>query len=147
MSYRRGTSPLLVLAVLAAAAGAGISAGAVTPTTRFAGKTNQGGAVSFDAVPGPGHTWTAINFFNVAWKCDGKPGSTPDLSGNVRNGQFRLHLMFPPSEHQAPPHFLVKTAAGTVGATLASGTVEVSDIEYTSSRCDSGPLKFSAKLK
>jgi hypothetical protein len=109
----------VALAVVAAVAQAGIATANVTPTTTFNGKTTKGGAVSFDAVPGPGQTWTSIDFFNVAWKCDGKPGSTPDLSGNVHNGQFKLHLMFPLNEHQAPPHFLVKTATGKIGAKLA----------------------------
>ena len=129
------------------AAEAGIAAATVTPTTTFAGKTNRGGAVSFDAVPGPGQTWASISFFNVAWQCHGKPGDTPDLSGNIRNGQFKLHLMFPASEHQYPATFRVVTATGKIGGKLASGTVEVSDIEYTTSRCNSGMLHFTATLK
>jgi hypothetical protein len=144
---RRTILRLVVVAVVAVAAEAGIAAAAVTPTITFAGKTNRGGAVTFDGVPGPGQTWTSIDFFNVAWQCDGKPGDTPDLSGTVRNGQFKLHLMFPASEHQYPATFRVKTATGKISAKLASGTVEVSDIEYTASRCDSGVLHFTARLK
>jgi hypothetical protein len=144
---RRTRSCLVVSAVVAVAAGAGIATAAVTPTNTFHGTTSRGGTVSFDVVPGPGQTWTSINFFNVAWECHGKPGDTPDLSGTVRNGQFKLHLMFPASEHQYPATFRVKTASGKISARLASGTVEVSDIEYGVSRCDSGVMHFTAASK